>query len=35
MKHLEGIEKPRLKTRKSERTWNDDDDKCHLAEDET
>ena len=35
MKHLGGIEKPRLKARKGDRTRNDDDDKCHLADDET
>jgi hypothetical protein len=35
MKHLGRIKKPRLQASKSDRTWNDDDDECHLAGDET
>ena len=34
MKQLGGVDKPRLETSETDRTWNDKDDKCHLAENE-
>ena len=35
MEELGGIDKHRLETSKTNRTWNDGDDEYHLAENET
>ena len=35
MKQLSGIDKQCLEASKPDRTWNDDDDECHLAENKT